>query len=101
MPSAVLKRDSAKTSAGGPCRSTLAPSRPSGGCAKCRLLAAGKAYQRGSHGGYVPGDELGAGYKTQRLRKTFYRITDGAGLRRIIFHHARHSALSYLPLTTT
>jgi integrase len=59
-------------------------------------LAAGEAYQLGSHGGYVAADELGGGYTTQRLRKTFYRLVAAAGLRMITFHHARHSALSYL-----
>jgi len=59
-------------------------------------LAAGEAYQLGSHGGYVAADELGGGYTTQRLRKTFYRLVAAAGLRKITFHHARHSALSYL-----
>lgn len=59
-------------------------------------LAAGEAYRLGSHGGYVCCDELGEPFTTQRLRKTFYRIVDGAKLRRIALYHARHSCLSYL-----
>jgi DNA methylase/Phage integrase family len=59
-------------------------------------LAAGQACQQGSHGGYVAADETGAGYSTQRLRGTFYRLVASAGLRKITFYHARHSALSYL-----
>ncbi len=59
-------------------------------------MAAGEAYRPGSHGGYVAADEIGAGYSTQRLRGTFYRLVESAGLRRITFYHARHSALSYL-----
>lgn len=59
-------------------------------------LAVGEAYQLSSHGGYVAADELGGRYTTQRLRKTFYRLVQAAGLRKITFHHARHSALSYL-----
>ena len=59
-------------------------------------LAAGEAYRPGSHGGYVAADEIGAGYSTQRLRGAFYRLVESAGLRRITFYHARHSALSYL-----
>ena len=35
-------------------------------------LTEGEAHQLGSHGGYVAADELGGGYTTQRLRKTFY-----------------------------
>ncbi len=59
-------------------------------------MAAGEAYRPGSHGGYVAADEIGAGYSTQRLRGTFYRLVESAKLRRITFYHARHSALSYL-----
>ena len=59
-------------------------------------MAAGEAYRPGSHGGYVAADEIGAGYSTQRLRGAFYRLVESAGLRRITFYHARHSALSYL-----
>jgi integrase len=44
----------------------------------------------------VAADEIGAGYSTQRLRGAFYRLVECAGLRRITFYHARHSALSYL-----
>jgi integrase len=96
----VLERETAKTPAG---ERTL-PLDPGTVKALRQLhqrqaaerLAAGEAYQPGSHGGYVAADELGAGYTTQRLRKTFHRITDAAGLRRITFHHARHSVLSYM-----
>jgi integrase len=59
-------------------------------------MAAGEAYRPGSHGGYVAADEIGGGYSTQHLRGTFYRLVESAGLRRITFYHARHSALSYL-----
>jgi integrase len=59
-------------------------------------LAAGQAYQPGSHGGYVAADETGSGYSTQRLRGTFYRLVKSAKLRKITFYHARHSTLSYL-----
>ena len=41
-------------------------------------------------------DELGASYSTQRLRETFYRLTDASGVRRIPLRNARHSVLSYL-----
>jgi integrase len=54
---------------------------------------------RGANGGIVPEQHVpvdGAGYSTQRLRGTFYRLVESAGLRRITFYHARHSALSYL-----
>jgi integrase len=44
----------------------------------------------------VTADETGSGYSTQRLRSTFYRLVTSAGLRKITFYHARHSALSYL-----
>ena len=59
-------------------------------------MAAGEAYRAGSCGGYVAADEIGTGYSTQRLRGAFYRLVESAGLRRITFYHARHSALSYL-----
>jgi integrase len=59
-------------------------------------MTAGEAHRPGSHGGYVAADEIGAGYTTQRLRGAFYRLVESAGLRRITFYHARHSALSYL-----
>ena len=59
-------------------------------------LAAGEAYQPGSHGGYVAADELGGCFTTQRLRSNFHRLAGAAGVRRIRFHHARHSTLSYL-----
>jgi integrase len=75
----VLQRETAKTPTGE------------------RTLPLDKGTDRpGSHGGYVAADEIGAGYSTQRLRGTFYRLVESGGLRRITFYHARHFALSYL-----
>jgi integrase len=42
------------------------------------------------------GPDVGGRYTTQRLRKTFYRLVQAAGLRKITFHHVRHSALRHL-----
>jgi integrase len=50
----------------------------------------------GSHGGHVAADELGGGHTTPQLRTIFYRLGEAAGVRKITFHHARHSTLSYL-----
>jgi integrase len=96
----VIERETAKTPAGERTlpldEGTVTALRKLHRTQQKERLAVGEAYQLGSHGGYVAADELGGRYTTQRLRKTFYRLVQAAGLRKITFHHARHSALSYL-----
>jgi integrase len=96
----VIERETAKTPAGERTLpldpGTIAALRELRRRQATERLAAGPGYEPGSHGGYVAADELGAGYTTQRLRHTFRRVTESAGVRRVTFHHARHSALSYL-----
>ena len=96
----VLERETAKTPAGERTlpldEGTVNALRELRKLQRKERMAAGEAYRLGSHGGYVAADEIGAGYSTQRLRGTFYRLVESAGLRRITFYHARHSALSYL-----
>ena len=96
----VLERETAKTPAGERTlpldEGTVKALRELRKLQRKERMAAGEAYRPGSHGGYVAADEIGAGYSTQRLRGTFYRLVASAGLRRITFYHARHSALSYL-----
>lgn len=96
----VLERETAKTPAGERTlpldEGTVKALRELRKLQRKERMAAGEAYRPGSHGGYVAADEIGAGYSTQRLRGTFYRLVESAGLRRITFYHARHSALSYL-----
>jgi integrase len=96
----VMERETAKTSAGERTlpldEGTVNALRQLRRLQRKERLAAGEAYQLGSHAGYVAADEIGAGYSTQRLRGTFYRLVASAGLRKITFYHARHSALSYL-----
>ena len=96
----VLERETAKTPAGERTlpldEGTIKALRELRKLQRKERMAAGEAYRPGSHGGYVAADEIGAGYSTQRLRGTFYRLVAFAGLRRITFYHARHSALSYL-----
>jgi integrase len=96
----VIERETAKTPAGERTlpldEGTVSALRELHRLQRRERLAAGEAYQRGSHGGYVAADEIGSGYSTQRLRGTFYRMVASAGLRKITFYHARHSALSYL-----
>ena len=96
----VLERETAKTPAGERTRpldeGTVNALRELRKLQRKERMAVGEAHRPGSHGGYVAADEIGAGYSTQRLRGTFYRLVESAGLRRITFYHARHSALSYL-----
>jgi integrase len=96
----VIERETAKTPAGERTlpldEGTVKALRELRRLQRKERLAGGTAYQPGSHGGYVAADETGAGYTTQRLRDTFYRLVASARLRKITFYHARHSALSYL-----
>lgn len=96
----VLERETAKTPAGERTlpldEGTVKALRELRKLQRKERMGAGEAYRPGSHGGYVAADEIGAGYSTQRLRGAFYRLVESAGLRRITFYHARHSALSYL-----
>ena len=96
----VLERETAKTPAGERTlpldEGTVKALRELRELQRKERMGAGEAYRPGSHGGYVAADEIGAGYSTQRLRGAFYRLVESAGLRRITFYHARHSALSYL-----
>ncbi len=96
----VLERETAKTPAGERTlpldEGTIYALRDLRKLQRKERMAAGEAYRPGSHGGYVAADEIGAGYSMQRLRGAFYRLVRSAGLRRITFHHARRSALSYL-----
>ena len=96
----VLERETAKTPAGERTlpldEGTVKALRELRKLQRKERMGAGEAYRPGSHGGYVAADEIGAGYSTQRLGGAFYRLVESAGLRRITFYHARHSALSYL-----
>ena len=96
----VLERETAKTPAGERTlpldEGTVKALRELRALQRKERMAAGDAYRLGSHGGYVAAGAIGTGYTTQRPRGTFYRLVESAGLRRITFYHARHSALSYL-----
>lgn len=96
----VIERETAKTPAGERTlpldEGTVKALRKLHSTQQKERLAAGEAYQVGSHGGYVAADELGDGYTTPRLRTIFYRLVEATGVRKITFHHARHSTLSYL-----
>lgn len=59
-------------------------------------LAAGKAYGKG---GYVLADEFGEPWKTDQLRRRFYRLIELNGLRKITLYDARHSCLTYLAVS--
>jgi len=56
-------------------------------------LAAGGAY---IGRGYVLADELGAPFKTDQLRRRFYRLMEAAEVRKVRPYDARHSCLTYL-----
>lgn len=65
-------------------------------------LAAGEAYGKDdkgraySGGGYVLADELGQPWKTDQLRRRFYRLVELAGVRKVRLYDARHACLTYL-----
>ena len=65
-------------------------------------LAAGEVYGRDADrkpydgGGYVLADELGQPWKTDQLRRRFYRLVELAGVRRVRLYDARHACLTYL-----
>lgn len=65
-------------------------------------LAAGEAYGKDDNGraygggGYVLADELGQPWKTDQLRRRFYRLIELAGVRKVRLYDARHACLTYL-----
>jgi integrase len=99
-----------KTDAGD--RTLPLPSAPAAALKKLKAkqaaekLAAGRAYGKG---GYVLCDELGEPWKTDQLRRRFYRLVDASGVRRfhmqpegderprrITLYDTRHACLTYL-----
>jgi integrase len=59
-------------------------------------LAAGEAYEAS---GYVLVDELGAPWKTDKLRRRFYKLVESCGVRRVTLYDARHACLTYLAVS--
>ena len=58
-----------------------------------KLAAGHEAYGKG---GYVLCDELGQPWKTDQLRRRFYRLVELAGVRKVRLYDARHACLTYL-----
>jgi integrase len=58
-----------------------------------KLAAGPEAYGKG---GWVLCDELGQPWKTDQLRRRFYRLVELAGVRRTTLYDARHACLTYL-----
>lgn len=58
-----------------------------------KLAAGVEAYGKG---GYVLCDELGQPWKTDQLRRRFYRLVQLAKLRKTTLYDARHACLTYL-----
>lgn len=58
-----------------------------------KLAAGVEAYGKGN---YVLCDEVGEPWKTDQLRRRFYKLVEAAGVRRVTLYDARHACLTYL-----